>query len=94
MARTPSRPPRRAIDKEFSIAGSENVRLLKVSLDWATPDDYDLEIYLKQPDGTLKDMGGSGGPPGAKEIAYIEDARPATMSCVWSTSLPRTRRGR
>ena len=68
--------PSEHIDKEFSIAGSETVRLLKVSLDWATPDDYDLEIYLKQADGTLKDMGGSGGPPGAKEVAYIEDAPP------------------
>ena len=61
------------IDKEFSITGSDNVRLLKVSLDWATPDDYDLEIYLKQADGTLKKMGGSGGPPGAKEMAFIDD---------------------
>ncbi len=73
---TAATSPGDEIDKEFSIAGSETVRLLKVSLDWATPDDYDLEIYLKQPDGTLKDMGGSGGPPGAKEIAYIEDAPP------------------
>ena len=50
------------------------MRLLKVSLDWATPDDYDLEVYLKQADGTLKDDArGSGGPPGAKEIAFIDD---------------------
>jgi hypothetical protein len=64
------------IDKEFTIAGSEPVRLLKVSLDWETPDDWDLEIYHRQPDGSLKDVGGSGGPPGAKEIAYVDDAPP------------------
>jgi hypothetical protein len=64
------------MDKEFTITGSEPVRLLKVSVNWSTPDDYDLEVYLKQPDGSLKDMGGSGGPPGAKETAYIEDAPP------------------
>ena len=73
---TEATTPGDEIDKEFSIAGSETVRLLKVSLDWATPDDYDLEVYLRQADGTLKDMGGSGGPPGAKEVAYIEDAPP------------------
>jgi hypothetical protein len=61
------------IDKEFSITSSDNARLLKVSLDWATPDDWDLEIYLKQPDGTLKEMPGSAGPPGAKEVAFIDD---------------------
>ena len=61
------------IDKEFSITDSDDARLLKVSLDWATPDDYDLEIYLKQADGTLKTMPGSGGPPGAKEEAFIDD---------------------
>jgi hypothetical protein len=64
--------PNDTVDKEFTITES-GVRLLKVTLDWATPDDYDLEIYLKQPDGSLKDMGGSGGPPGAKETAYVED---------------------
>ena len=61
------------IDKEFSITASDNARLLTVSLEWATPDDYDLEIYLKQADGTLKKMPGSGGPPGAKEKAFIDN---------------------
>ena len=64
--------PNDTVDKEFTITES-GVRLLKVSLNWSTPDDYDLELYLKQPDGSLKDMGGSGGPPGAKETAYVED---------------------
>jgi hypothetical protein len=83
VAETPSRTqtyenteatlPGDHIDKEFSITESDNARLLTVSLDWATPDDYDLEIYLKQPDGTLKDMPGSGGPPGAKEKAFIDN---------------------
>ena len=63
---------------EYTITSSEPVRLLKITLDWATPDDYDLEVYLKQPDGTLKNMGGSGGPPGAKETAFIEDAPAGT----------------
>ena len=65
--------PTEHIDKEFSITDADNARLLTVSLDWATPDDYDLEIYLKQADGTLKEMPGSGGPPGAKEKAFIDD---------------------
>ena len=65
--------PGEHIDKEFSITSSDNARLLTVSLDWATPDDYDLEIYLKQSDGTLKKMPGSGGPPGAKEKAFIDN---------------------
>ena len=66
------------MDREYTITAAEPVRLLKITLDWATPDDYDLEVYLKQPDGTLKNMGGSGGPPGAKETAFIEDAPAGT----------------
>ena len=70
---TESTLPGDHIDKEFSITSSDNPRMLKVSLDWATPDDWDLEIYLKQADGTLKTMPGSAGPPGAKEVAFIDD---------------------
>ena len=65
--------PGEHIDKEFTVTEDDRARLLKVSLDWATPDDYDLEIYLKQADGTLKTMPGSGGPPGAKETAFVDD---------------------
>ena len=64
--------PGEHIDKELSIT-DENTRLLKVTLDWATPDDWDLEIYLKRPDGSLQEMPGSAGPPGAKEVAFIDD---------------------
>jgi hypothetical protein len=61
------------IDKEFSITSSDNARLLKVSLDWATPDDWDLEVYFRQPDGSLQLMASSLGSLGAKETAYVDD---------------------
>ena len=64
--------PGEHIDKELTVTEGDARRLLKVTLDWATPDDYDLEIFLKQPDGSLKEMPGSAGPPGAKEEAFID----------------------
>jgi hypothetical protein len=43
-----------------------------VDLDWSTPDDYDLEVYRREADGSLTSVGGSGNPPGQKETATIE----------------------
>ncbi len=58
-------------DVEFVVTETDQ-NLLKVDLDWPTPDDMDLEVYYKNPDGTLKQVGGSGNTPGEKETAFIE----------------------
>jgi hypothetical protein len=45
-----------------------------IELDWPTPDDLDLEIYRKGPDGQLTEVGSSGNTPGQKEATDITDA--------------------
>ena len=67
--------PTEHIDKEFAITETD-ARLLRVTVEWPTPDDYDLEVYLRKPDGSLEDMPGSGNPPGAKEEAFIDNPVP------------------
>jgi Zinc carboxypeptidase len=64
------------IDKEFTITEADAARLLRVTVEWPSPDDYDLEIYRRLPDGTLEDQPGSGNPPGAKEEAFVDNPVP------------------
>ena len=51
---------------------------MRVSLDWETPDDYDLEVYRKQADGELVQVGSSGNLPAEKEFVEIYDAAAGT----------------
>ena len=45
-----------------------------IELDWPTPDDLDLEIYRKNPDGSLTEVGSSGNTPGQKESTDVTQA--------------------
>jgi hypothetical protein len=54
------------------------VGALKVNLDWPTPDDLDLEVYYKNPDGRLILVGSSGEFVLSKEQALIELPEPGT----------------
>ena len=47
--------PLQSTDQEFTVG--QDVDLLEINLDWPTPDDLDLEVYLKNADGSL-DAGG------------------------------------
>jgi hypothetical protein len=60
--------PGEHVDHEFTVTGSEveEADELRVSLDWVTPDDYDLEVYRKVGDELVK-VGSSGGFVGEKE---------------------------
>jgi hypothetical protein len=49
---------------------------LKVSLDWPTPDDLDLEVYYIQADGSLLEVGSSGNFILEKEEALVELPEP------------------
>ena len=68
-----------SVDHAFEVTESE-LDLLKVELDWPTPDDLDLEVYRKGADGSLTQVGTSGNAPGEKESAEI--AAPAPGSYV------------
>ncbi|MGB9376157.1 MAG: M14 family metallopeptidase [Mycobacteriales bacterium] len=64
-------------DKEFVVTETDQ-DLLKVNLDWPTPDDYDLEVYYKEADGTLTKVGSSGNAAGEKEMATVDKPKPGT----------------
>lgn len=64
------------VDHEFTVTKTADV--LSVDLDWPTPDDLDLEVYKKQKDGSLVEVGSSGNSVGEKEKATILDATPGT----------------
>ena len=65
------------VDHEFTISGKP-APSWEIDLDWETPDDLDLEVYLKEADGTLTEVGGSGNAPGSKEHTTLHNAAPAT----------------
>ncbi|MEJ7834152.1 MAG: M14 family metallopeptidase [Nocardioides sp.] len=69
-------PPGGHIDEEFVVPQTSDI--FRVKLDWPTPDDLDLEIYQRLPDGSLRQVGSSGNAPGEKEQADILDAAPGT----------------
>jgi hypothetical protein len=59
------------VDFDFSLPET-NVGALKVKLDWPTPDDLDLEVYYRNPDGSLVQVGSSGNFILVKEEALVE----------------------
>ncbi len=63
------------VDIPFSLTET-NVGALKVNLDWPTPDDLDLYVYHVQPDGSLLEVGSSGGFLLVKEEALVELPEP------------------
>ncbi len=64
-----------AVDHEFTVTET-NADLLRVDLDWPTPDDLDLEVYRKNADGSLTQVGSSGNMPGEKEQADVAAPAP------------------
>ncbi len=69
--------PTQSEDKEFVVTEADQ-DLLQVELDWPTPDDYDLEVYYKQADGTLTQVASSGNFVGEKELATVDTPKAGT----------------
>ncbi len=63
------------VDHPFQVTET-GIDVLKVDLDWPTPDDLDLEVYRKNADGSLTQVGTSGNAPGEKESAEIAAPAP------------------
>ena len=63
--------PNDHVDFPFSLPET-NVGALKVTLDWPTPDDLDLYVYYRNPDGRLVEVGSSGNFILEKEEALVE----------------------
>jgi hypothetical protein len=64
-----------AVDHDFTITET-GIDVLQVDLDWPSPDDLDLEVYKKNADGSLTQVGSSGGFVGEKERAEIGAPEP------------------
>jgi len=76
---TSTTPPAPTQHQDVELEVTETGQnLLVVDLDWATPDDYDLEVYRKAADGSLTQVGSSGAFVGEKEQAVITDPEPGT----------------
>jgi hypothetical protein len=63
------------VDHDFTITET-GVDVLQVDLDWPSPDDLDLEVYRKNADGSLTQVGSSGAFVGEKERAEIAAPEP------------------
>jgi hypothetical protein len=62
-------------DHVFELAKPAEV--FRIALDWPTPDDLDLEVYLKK-DGRLTQVASSGNIPSEKELAEVTAADAGT----------------
>ncbi|MGH3345383.1 MAG: PPC domain-containing protein, partial [Nocardioides sp.] len=58
------------VDHDFTITET-GIDVLQVDLDWPSPDDLDLEVYKKNADGSLTEVGSSGNFVGDKESVEI-----------------------
>lgn len=67
-------------DREFTITEDDGADAVKITLEWGTPEDYDLEVYRKAADGSLTKVGSSGKVPGVPEELVLsgDQAAPGT----------------
>ncbi|WP_104525262.1 M14 family zinc carboxypeptidase [Blastococcus atacamensis] len=68
--------PLQSTDHEFTV--DRDADLFEVVLDWPTPDDMDLEVYRKNTDGSLTQVGSSGNFVGEKERVLLQDPAQGT----------------
>ncbi len=66
-----------SVDHEFTVTEND-VDVLQVDLDWPTPDDMDLEVYRKNADGSLTEVGSSGNFVTEKERVQVAAPEPGT----------------
>jgi hypothetical protein len=65
------------VDFDFELPES-GIAALKVNLDWPTPDDLDLYVYYRNPDGSLVEVGSSAEFILVKEEAIVELPEPGS----------------
>ncbi|HEU5083390.1 MAG TPA: M14 family zinc carboxypeptidase [Acidimicrobiales bacterium] len=68
--------PAEHVDVEWQV--DQPATIANVALDWSLPDDLDLEVYRKEADGSLTQVGSSGSFVGEKELATFMDPQPGT----------------
>jgi hypothetical protein len=75
-----NQPASSSQDREFTVTPEDQASAVKVDVSWDTPEDYDLEVFRKEADGTLTSMGTSGNNPGTPEQVILtgDKATPGT----------------
>lgn len=63
---------------DHELVVDEATDVIEIDLDWALPDDLDLEVYLKRANGSLTEVGSSGNAPAEKEHVTLVDAAAGT----------------
>ena len=67
-------------DREFTVTPEDEATAVKVDVSWDTPEDYDIEVFRKNADGSLTSVGTSGNNPGTPEEVILtgDKAAPGT----------------
>jgi hypothetical protein len=67
-------------DREFTITPEDQASAVKIDVTWDTPEDYDIEVFRKNADGSLTSVGTSGNNPGTPEQVILtgDKAAPGT----------------
>jgi hypothetical protein len=67
-------------DREFTVTPEDLASAVKVDVSWDTPEDYDIEVFRKNADGSLTSVGTSGNNPGTPEEVVLtgDKAAPGT----------------
>jgi hypothetical protein len=67
-------------DREFTVTPEDQASAVKVDVSWDTPEDYDIEVFRKNADGSLTSVGTSGNEPGIPEEVILtgDKAAPGT----------------
>jgi hypothetical protein len=64
--------PTGTADHAFALAPDQTADKVKIGLHATAPEDYDLEVLRRQPDGSLTSVGTSGNAPGADEHVVLD----------------------
>jgi hypothetical protein len=64
--------PTGTADHAFTLRPDQQADKLRITLTPTAPEDYDIEVFYKQADGTLKSVGTSGNPPGSAEEVILD----------------------
>jgi hypothetical protein len=70
--------PTESVDHEFALAESAPGDRIRITLHGTLPEDYDVEVYRKEGDGSLTAVGGSANLPGEDEEVVLDAPPPGT----------------
>jgi hypothetical protein len=66
-----NQPASSSQDRDFTVTPEDQATAVKIDVSWGTPEDYDVEVYRKEADGTLTQVGTSGNGPGTPEQVIL-----------------------